>query len=147
MAERRRKFWGWGYEDQQPPHDEVVQAGRAAREQLGFGPAEVERPPRLEDLELRAPRLAPPLALAAICRADPYERALHCYGRAYRDVVRGFRGDFSSAPDVVAHPRTEDEVEQVLAATGWPLRVREPLAVTAPPTERELEELRALRRR
>jgi glutaconate CoA-transferase subunit B len=39
------------------------------------------------------------------------------------------------------------EVEQVLEATGWPLRVREPLAVTEPPTERELEELRALERR
>ena len=39
------------------------------------------------------------------------------------------------------------EVEQVLEATGWPLRVREPLAVTEPPTERELEELRALKRR
>jgi glutaconate CoA-transferase subunit B len=39
------------------------------------------------------------------------------------------------------------EVEQVLQATGWPLRVREPLAVTEPPTERELEELRSLKRR
>ena len=115
MAERRRKFWGWGFEDQQPPHDEVVQAGRAAREQLGFGPAEVERPPRLEDLELRAPRLAPPAALAAICRSDPYERALHCYGRAYRDVVRAFRGRFDNPPDVVAHPRDEHELEQLLA--------------------------------
>jgi glutaconate CoA-transferase subunit B len=39
------------------------------------------------------------------------------------------------------------EVGQVLEATGWPLRVREPLPVTEPPTERELEELRALTRR
>jgi glutaconate CoA-transferase subunit B len=39
------------------------------------------------------------------------------------------------------------EVEQVLEATGWPLRVREPLEVTEPPTARELEELRVLRLR
>jgi glutaconate CoA-transferase, subunit B len=39
------------------------------------------------------------------------------------------------------------ELGQVLEATGWPLRVREPCAVTEPPTERELEELRALKRR
>ena len=39
------------------------------------------------------------------------------------------------------------EVEQVLAATGWPLRVREPLAATDPPTDAELSELRALRAR
>jgi glutaconate CoA-transferase, subunit B len=39
------------------------------------------------------------------------------------------------------------EVQQVLEATGWPLRVREPLAVTEPPTERELDELRRLKLR
>jgi glutaconate CoA-transferase, subunit B len=44
---------------------------------------------------------------------------------------------------VALHPGVE--VEQVLEATGWPLRVREPLAVTEPVTERELTELRALR--
>ena len=39
------------------------------------------------------------------------------------------------------------EPGEVLAATGWPLRVRKPLQATEPPTERELEELRALRAR
>jgi glutaconate CoA-transferase subunit B len=40
------------------------------------------------------------------------------------------------------HPGVE--VEQVLEATGWPLRLREPVGVTKPPTERELDELRSL---
>ena len=44
---------------------------------------------------------------------------------------------------VALHPGVE--LEQVLDATGWPLRVREPLGVTEPVTERELAELRALR--
>jgi glutaconate CoA-transferase subunit B len=44
---------------------------------------------------------------------------------------------------VALHPGVE--LEQVLEATGWPLRVREPLEVTEPVTERELSELRALR--
>jgi glutaconate CoA-transferase, subunit B len=39
------------------------------------------------------------------------------------------------------------EPERVLASTGWPLRLCEPLEVTEPPTQRELEELRALRAR
>jgi glutaconate CoA-transferase, subunit B len=43
------------------------------------------------------------------------------------------------------HPGVE--VEQVLEATGWPLRLREPVGVTKPPTERELDELRSLMRR
>ena len=88
--------------------------GLGAREHLGFGPAEVERPVALEDVRLAPARLEPPAALAGICRSDPYERALHSYGRAYRDVVRAFRGRFDHPPDVVAHPRDEREVEQVL---------------------------------
>ena len=46
---------------------------------------------------------------------------------------------------VAVHPGVT--VEEVLGATGWPLRVREPVAVTAPPDERELVTLRALRAR
>jgi alkyldihydroxyacetonephosphate synthase len=114
MGERRRKFWGWGFEDQQPPAAEVEQAGLGAREQLGFGPAEIEPPPRLEDVQLPPPRLEPPASLAGICRTDPYERATHAYGKAYRDLVRAFRGRFEHPPDVVAHPRDEREVEQLL---------------------------------
>jgi alkyldihydroxyacetonephosphate synthase len=114
MAERRRKFWGWGYEDQQPPPAEVEQAGRGAREHLGFGPAEVESPTRLEDLELPPARIRPPASLAGICSSDTYERASHAYGKAYRDLVRGFRGRFDHPPDVVAHPREEREVEELL---------------------------------
>ena len=115
MSERRRKFWGWGFEDQQPAHDQVETAAAAARERLGFGPAEVERPARLEDVELPCPRLEPPASLTAICRTDPYERAAHAYGKSYRDVVRAFRGQFDNPPDVVAHPADEPELEQVLA--------------------------------
>ncbi len=36
-------------------------------------------------------------------------------GKAYRDVVRGFRGEFQNVPDVVAKPGMEAEVEAVLA--------------------------------
>src|ERR687894_229503 len=97
---RRRKHWGWGYEDQQPPHEQVAAAGAAAREHLGFGPADVERPVPLEDVELPPPRLEPPPSLAHICATDRYERASHAYGKSYRDVVRAFRGVFDHPPDV-----------------------------------------------
>ena len=39
------------------------------------------------------------------------------------------------------------ELADVREATGWPLRVREPLGATDPPTDAELSELRALRAR
>jgi alkyldihydroxyacetonephosphate synthase len=111
---RRRKFWGWGFEDQQPPHEQVVKAAAGVRAHLGFGGGEVERPVALEDVELPPPRLEPPGSLEAICRSDVYERAAHAYGRSYRDVVRAFRGRFEHPPDVVAHPSDEQELSAVL---------------------------------
>ncbi|MEA2320793.1 MAG: glutaconate CoA-transferase, subunit [Solirubrobacteraceae bacterium] len=44
---------------------------------------------------------------------------------------------------VAVHPGVD--VDQVREATGWPLRVREPVETTAPPTEAELSTLRAMR--
>jgi alkyldihydroxyacetonephosphate synthase len=115
-VDRPLKHWGWGYEDEQPSHDELVSAAPHIREQLGFGLADPERPVELSEISLPAPRLRPPAALAPICRSDDYDRALHTYGRSYSDIVRAFRGRFEHPPDVVAHPRDEGEV---LALLDW----------------------------
>jgi alkyldihydroxyacetonephosphate synthase len=112
---RRRKHWGWGFEDQQPSHEQVEAAASGARSHLGFPPAEVERPVPLESVELAPPRLDPPESLAHICTTDRYERVTHSYGKSYRDVVRAFRGRFDNPTDVVAHPADEDDLERVLA--------------------------------
>jgi alkyldihydroxyacetonephosphate synthase len=68
----------------------------------------------LEQVELPPPRLSPPASIGEICRSDDYDRALHAYGRSYRDIVRAFRGRFDHPPDVVAYPRDEQEVHAVL---------------------------------
>jgi alkyldihydroxyacetonephosphate synthase len=62
--------------------------------------------------------VSPPDALAPICSSAPLERAAHTYGKAFRDVVRALHGDLSAAPDVVARPRTEDDVVAVLDWAG-----------------------------
>jgi len=111
---RRLKHWGWGHEDQQLPHEQVVQAAAGIRTHLGFGEGEVGRPVPLEDLQLRASRIQPPPALAGICDSGDYERASHALGKSYRDVVRGFRGQFDHPPDVVARPRDEKDLTAVL---------------------------------
>jgi alkyldihydroxyacetonephosphate synthase len=85
------------------------------REQLGFGATEVEEAVPLEAIELPPPRVEPPPPLSHLMRSDPYERVLHALGRGYRDVVRGFRGQIESPPDLVAHPGDERELEAVLA--------------------------------
>jgi alkyldihydroxyacetonephosphate synthase len=114
VAERRLKHWGWGYEDQQPPYEQIRDTALGLRGHLGFGDAEVERPVPLEEIELRPPRLEVPELLTEIAAVDPHARASHALGKAYRDVVRGFRGQFDDPPDAVVRPRDEAEVERVL---------------------------------
>jgi alkyldihydroxyacetonephosphate synthase len=114
VSERRLKHWGWGYEDEQPSDEEVTQAAAFITGRLGFGSTEPERPVPIDEVDLPRPRLSPPGMLEGICRTDDYDRALHAYGRSYRDIVRAFRGRFDHPPDVVAHPRNEAEVRVVL---------------------------------
>ena len=115
VVERRRKHWGWGFEDQQPRQEEVEAAAAGAREHLGFPTAAVERAVPLDSIELPPPRLEPPASLAHICATDRYERVTHSYGKAYRDVIRAFRGRYDNPTDVVARPAGEDDLERVLA--------------------------------
>ncbi len=110
----RRKHWGWGSESAQLSRAQLEAARSEVRERLGFGGDQLEEPVPLDRVELSAPRVEPPATLAGICAADPHSRTTHALGKAYRDVVRGFRGRFENPPDVVARPRDEDEVRSVL---------------------------------
>ncbi|MGH2953462.1 MAG: FAD-binding oxidoreductase [Solirubrobacterales bacterium] len=114
-AVRKRKHWGWGFEDQQPRAADLSAAAAAVRERLGFG-GEPEEPVPLEAIELPEPRLRPPASLAEIVSDERHERVSQALGKAYRDVVRGFRGVIEHPPDLVARPRDEAEIEAVL---GW----------------------------
>jgi alkyldihydroxyacetonephosphate synthase len=116
---RRRKHWGWGFEDQQPTPAELRQTAAALAAHLA--PAlgdvvlgEVEPPVALDALELAPPRVAPPAPLADICASDPHARTTHALGKSYADVIRGFRGRFEHPPDFVARPRCEEDVERLL---------------------------------
>ncbi|MBX9394388.1 FAD-binding oxidoreductase [Streptomyces sp. TRM72054] len=112
---RRRKFWGWGYEDEQPAPEETRKIAEQARGVLGFGAEHIRVPARLADLELPpARRLVPPSRLAGICHDDVYERATHAMGKSYKDVVRGFHGEIPHPPDLVAFPRDEEEITRLL---------------------------------
>jgi alkyldihydroxyacetonephosphate synthase len=114
MSERRRKFWGWGYEGDGISDSEA--AAVASRLAAAFGADAVRdrQPPRLEDLDLRAPRVAPPLALAEVFTDAPHERASHAYGKSYRDLARAWRGEAPNPPDLVALPAGEDDIVRVL---------------------------------
>jgi alkyldihydroxyacetonephosphate synthase len=69
----------------------------------------------LEEVELRRPRLKRPSGFGDLFSDDRYERVSRALGKSYRDVVRGFRGEFLNPPDLVALPRDESEIETVLS--------------------------------
>ncbi len=117
MTTRRRKHWGWGYEDEQPSPGQLREAAAFLAGHLGFGSDAPEPYVALADSALPPPprrRLTIPPSLAGVCSSDDHERAFHALGSSYRDVVRGFHGVFEHPPDVVARPRTEREAGEIM---------------------------------
>jgi len=109
---RARNRWGWGFEDAAIGDGEARAAAPGVVGMLGFGSTEVEAPQALP--ALRAPRVQPPPAVAAICSTDDEDRASHSLGKSYLDAMRGLRGEYEHVVDVVARPGDEAEVEALL---------------------------------
>ena len=117
MSGRRRSHWAWGYEDELASPAEL----RGIAELLAAGtgltlPGDLETPVPLAQVRLPQPRVTVPARLGAICSQDPHDRARHAHGMAYRDLIQAFRGQLRHVPDVVARPRDEHDLEELL---GW----------------------------
>lgn len=82
---------------------------------LGVPVQPADDPVALADIDLPSPRFDLPDHLAAYSTCDAEVRIRHTYGRAYPDILRGYRGDFSPAPDWVAHPRNEEDIAALLS--------------------------------
>jgi alkyldihydroxyacetonephosphate synthase len=117
-AARRLKHWGWGHEDQQLDRAGLEAIARTVGERLGFEVAEIEEPVALAQVKLPKSRVKPPVGLKEMFIAGNHTRALHTLGKAYRDVIRGMRGEFANPPDLVAFPETAEDVDAVLSWCG-----------------------------
>ena len=107
---RTRSLWGWGHEGVTPDALQVEVLLEVLKDRFGLEDFATVVPPRIGDLALRAPRFSLPAALQPLCTDDPWERATHTYGKAFRDLVRGLHGQFDNPPDWVAVPETEDQI-------------------------------------
>ncbi len=105
-------FWGWGYADEQLSAQELDRA-RELRTLLGGGGESVATP-TLEEFTLAAPRLAVPEKLREIVSTTPYDRITHALGKSFADLVRMQMRDVGHPPDLVAFPRTENDIESLL---------------------------------
>ena len=106
---RVRSFWGWGFDDKLPDEEASQKLAKRIGAVFGQAPA-VRELPTIEKASVPEPRYTPPVELKNIGTTDKRERATRTYGRGYRDLVRGFAGDFSSAPDWVFKPTTEEQI-------------------------------------
>ncbi len=115
LVDRVPSWWGWGYEDAalSPSQRDELAASVAGMFGGAVSPLPHD-PPDPAALHLRPPRVEPPPSLAHLCKTDPYSRAGHTHGKAFRDVVRNLEGRLDNPPDVVAYPATEADVIDLL---------------------------------
>ena len=111
---RRLSWWGWGYEDEALGRDEVERLAALVGPLLSLDNLTARPAPRIEEVDLPHPRVAPPATLRAISSDDRRDRAAHAYGRSFADVVRAFEGRIEHPPDLVLRPRSEAEVAHAL---------------------------------
>jgi len=122
QSTRERSLWAWGWRDRFPDD-----ASRTGLTQLIRAILPTSGTPAVRLLPSDEPTVttsgtAVPDAIARFTTQAPRDRAMHARGRAFPDLVAGFAGDYTTAPDLVARPRDNAEVLQVLeicATRGW----------------------------
>ncbi|MEO8701041.1 MAG: FAD-binding oxidoreductase [Kofleriaceae bacterium] len=118
---RQRSIWAWGWRDRFP--DDAARTGLTQLARVLLPKSEPAlRPVPADEPTVPASPIAIPDALAAFTTQAPRDRAMCSRGRAFPDLVAGFAGDYTHAPDLVARPRDAGEVARVLevcGAAGW----------------------------
>lgn len=112
LQDKNRSLWAWGDDSKRPDTDALRALVQGF---LGVDVGNATTAVSLDEINLQESRITIPASLLSFCSSGRRERAIHTHGKGFRDQVRAFRGDFSSAPDLVAYPKTEEEVEAVLA--------------------------------
>jgi alkyldihydroxyacetonephosphate synthase len=109
-----RSWWGWGNVEDALSESETREFVDRIATMLPGHDLTDHAPPKPDELELPSSRIRPPAALAPLCSADAIDRAGHARGKAFRDVVRNVRGKLDYVPDLIARPRREQDVIDLL---------------------------------
>lgn len=109
---RTKRFWGWGYADEHLTQDESAMIRGIAEGFKQHQQPPIE-PPLVEDMPLPPSRLALPENLLEFVSTYPYDRLVHAYGKSYADMARMYLRQVPNAPDGVAFPRDEADLQQL----------------------------------
>ena len=111
---RLRKFWGWGYDDELLSSEEENKIDQRIAKTFQLDHVERIEIPKISDIDINKPLFSTPSSLKKILSDDKLERLNHAYGKSFPDSARSILGDFSSPPDYVAFPETQNEITSIL---------------------------------
>jgi len=111
---RKRKFWGWGYEDEILSDDEENNIDKRIASTFNLESVKRIALPRIEDIDLHKPQINLPKSLEKFFSDDKLERLNHSYGKSFPDSARSVLGLFPNPPDFVAFPSSEDHIYNIL---------------------------------
>ena len=111
---RLRKFWGWGYDDELLSSEEENNIDQRIAKTFQLDHVERIEIPKISDIDINKPLFSTPSSLKKILSDDKLERLNHAYGKSFPDSARSILGDFSSPPDYVAFPKTQNEITSIL---------------------------------
>ena len=111
---RLRKFWGWGYDDELLSSEEENNIDQRIAKTFQLDHVERIEIPKISDIDINQPLFSTPSSLKKILSDDKLERLNHAYGKSFPDSARSILGDFSSPPDYVAFPDTQNEITSIL---------------------------------
>ena len=111
---RQKKFYAWGYADENLTVEEIAAWEREIARRYGLPGFDIVAPPKAEEIALRASRIAVPAVLQSIVHVDHLTRLEHSYGKAWFDACRMFMRSVPNPPDAVAFPECEQDIVRVL---------------------------------
>ena len=111
---RKRKFWGWGYEDELLSDEEENNIDNRIATTFNLDSVKRIDIPDINSIDLPKSRVKKPQNLENLLSDDKLERLNHSYGKSFPDSARSILGHFPNPPDLVAFPESEGDVSSLL---------------------------------
>ena len=117
MNDNKLSFWGWGEKIPSKLSNAVETSSSKFHKAFNIDPNTDLFPiPSLDNISLQNPRFNLNFneLSGILITSNKQDRIQHTYGRSSKDYIRMIMEDYSVAPDYVAYPKTNEQVERIL---------------------------------